>query len=179
MGNIVGGLIGGAASLFGGKSAKSNALAGFNYLSGKNGVQSFVDTGRNANTQQADLLGINGAAGASRAGPAFQNYLNSTGYGFQRNEGTRAITNSTAARGILNSGSTAKALTKYGQGLADTTFGNYLDRTGTVAGRGLQAAGQIGAAGTEGGRTAADAQQSGITKAGGILGGLASSFLPF
>lgn len=175
MGNIVGGLIGGAASLLGGQSAKSNALAGFNYLSGKNGVQSFVDTGRNANTQQADLLGLNGAQGASRAGPAFQNYLNSSGYGFQRGEGTRAITGSTAARGLLNSGSTGKALMKYGQNLADTTFGNYLDRTGAVAGRGLQASGQIGQAGTQGGATAADAQQSGISKAGGILGGLVST----
>jgi hypothetical protein len=177
MGNIVGGLIGGVGSLLGGQSAKSNDLTGYNYLTGKNGTQGYVNNGVSANKESADLLGLNGAAGSARGGPAFQNYLNSTGYGFQMDQGTRAITGSAAARGLLNSGSTAKALTGYGQNLASTSFDNYLSKVNGQAGQGLTASGQIGEAGTSGGKAAGDAMQSGISKAGGIFGDLAATLL--
>lgn len=175
MGNIVGGIIGGVGSLFGGQSAKSNALTGFNYLTGKNGVQPLVDTGRNATTATADLLGLNGAAGQSRSAPAFQNYLASNGYGFQVDQGTRALTGGAASRGLLNSGSTAKALTKFGQGLASTNFGNYLGQLNTLSGQGLQASGQIGQAGNIGGETAAKAQAGANSNFFGNLAGIAAS----
>lgn len=177
MGNIVGGLIGGVGSLLGGNKAKSDALTGFNYLTGANGVGGDIKTGNSANTANADLLGLNGPAGQAHSGPAFQNYLNSTGYNFQLDQGTRALTGNAASRGLLNSGSTAKALTNYGQNLASTNFDNYLGQTGNIANRGLVASGQIGTAGTQGGQTAANAQQSGISKAGGIFGDLAATFL--
>lgn len=177
MGNIVGGLIGGAASLFGGQSAKSNDLTGYNYLTGPKGTQSYVNSGTAANTQSADLLGLNGAAGSAQSGPAFQNYLSSTGYKFQRDQGTAATTGNAASRGILNSGSTGKALEAYGQNLASTSFDNYLSKLNGQSAQGLSAAGQIGEAGTSGGKAAGDAMQSGITKAGGALGGIASLLL--
>lgn len=182
MGNIVGGLIGGAASLFGGQSAKSNDLTGYNYLSGQRGnigpgVVDYNKTGVAANTQSADLLGLNGAAGSAQSGPAFQNYLSSTGYKFQRDQGTAAITGNAASRGILNSGSTGKALEAYGQNLASTGFDNYLSKLNNQSAQGLTAAGQIGEAGTSGGKAAGDAMQSGITKAGGAFGDIASLLL--
>lgn len=177
MGNIVGGLIGGIGSVLGGQSAKSNDLTGYNYLTGKNGTQGYVNSGNAANTAQADLLGLNGAAGSARSGPAFQNYLNSTGYNFQQDQGTRAITGSAAARGLLGSGATAKALTSYGQGLAGQSFGNYLGQLGSQSGQGLTAAGQIGSAGTQGGTKAGDAMQTGTTNFFGSLAGLAATAL--
>lgn len=169
MGNIVGGLIGGAASLFGGQSAKSNALTGYNYLTGANGTQGYVNSGNAANTASANLLGLNGATGQAQSGPAFQNYLNSTGYKFQRDQGTAAITGSAAARGLLNSGSTGKALEQYGQNLANTGFNNYLSQLNGQSTQGLTAAGQIGNAGTEGGQTAAKAASGEASGLGGSL----------
>lgn len=177
MGNIVGGIIGGLGSLAGGQSAKSNDLTGYNYLSGKNGVQGYVNSGNSANTASGDLLGLNGPAGQSRSGPAFQNYLNSSGNTFQLDQGSRAITGNAASRGILNSGSTAKALTTFGSNLASTNFGNYLSQVDSQANRGLTASGQIGQAGTSGGAKAGSDMQSGLTNAFGQAAGLAATFL--
>ena len=72
-------------------------------------------------------------------------------------------------------GRTAKALAQYGQGLAGNYFNDYLNQLGGVANRGVSAAGQIGQAGTEGGRTAADAMQTGITRAFGSAAGMATN----
>jgi hypothetical protein len=175
VGNLIGGIIGGVGSLLGGNKAKSDALTGYNYLTGANGTGSIVNSGTSANTAEANLLGLNGPAGSAASAPAFQNYLNSTGYNFQLGQGTKAITGSAAARGLLNSGDTAKALTGYGQNLASTGYGNYLSTLGNVTGQGIQAAGQIGQAGTQGGQTAANAQNSAIQQTGGIFGDLAAT----
>lgn len=182
MGNIIGGIVGGVGSLLGAQSAKSNDLTGYNYLSGQRpnlgpGAMGFATTGNAANSASADLLGLNGAAGQAKSGPAFQNYLASNGYKFLMDQGTQAVTGSAASRGLLNSGSTGKALTKFGQGLASTGFDNYLSKLSGQAGQGLTATGQIGEAGTAGGKAAGDAMQSGISKAGGIFGDLAATLL--
>lgn len=182
MGGIIGGIIGGIGSLFGGsnsssadKQAAKQALTGYNYLTGSNGVTGYVGAGNNANNMTAQLLG----AAPLQAGTsnAFKNYLNSTGYNFMLDSGSHAITGSAAARGILNSGATAKALTKYGQDVGSQYFNNYLTQLGDVAGRGLTASGQIGAAGTAGGGNASSATQAGgaamgngIATAAGTIG---------
>jgi hypothetical protein len=163
MGDIIGGLIGGVGSLAGGKKAKNAALTGYRYLTGKNGVQSYVDNGRNANTGAYDAL-------TNPNSTAFKNYLSSTGYNFQKQQGTAAITGSAAARGLLGSGSTAKALSQYGNNLASTGFDNYLSHLGDISKQGLEASGQIGEAGTSGGATAAKALQSATDTSSGIFG---------
>ena len=58
MGDIVGGLIGGVGSLLGGNKAKSDALTGFNYLTGKNGTQPIVNNAVNASNTATDPDGI-------------------------------------------------------------------------------------------------------------------------
>ena len=188
MGSIVGSLIGVAGSLIGGKKAAGGSsagaqqsLEGFNYLKGPQGVQGYVDSGNQANQAQANLLGVGGDPTKQNA--AFQNYLGSTGYGFQMKQGQEAVTGSNAAKGILNSGATAKALTTYGQGLASQSFNNYLSNLGNVSSQGLQAAGEIGSAGTTGGGnagqlTAAAGQQKGASfaNAAGQLGNTVSNF---
>lgn len=50
------------------------------------------------------------------------------GYQFQLAEGNKAINNSAAARGMGNSGSAMKALTAYGQNLANTTYNDAYNR---------------------------------------------------
>lgn len=123
-------------------------------------------TGTGANALQA-LLGLGGDSAAADAG--FQRFRDSTGYNFQMDQGQRAITGSAAARGLLNSGSTAKALQSFGQGLADSSFNSYLDNLLKYSGLGLQAGQLLGGAGQV-------SQSSGKSKKGigGILGGVAS-----
>jgi len=47
---------------------------------------------------------------------------------FRLAEGQKAIERSAAARGILNSGSTRKALERYGQGMASQEYRNAYNR---------------------------------------------------
>ena len=158
--------------------AAKQAMTGYNYLTGANGTQGYVNNGNAANSAQSQLLGTSPLTAGAANG--FQNYLNSTGYNFQLQQGQQAIAGSGAAKGILNSGSTAKALTSYGQGLAEQSFNNYLGQLNNVSAQGLTAAGQIGAAGTGGGASAAGYTQQGgntLGNAFGTAGGAVSNYL--
>lgn len=175
MGGIIGGVIGAAGSLLGASSAKTNDLTGYNYLSGQRpqlgaGAMGYAQRGDAANLASSQLLGVTPITDQTKSG--FANYLNSTGYNFQRDQGTAAITGSAAARGILNSGATAKALTKYGNDLASTSFNNYLTQLNAQSAEGLTATGQIGAAGTDGGKAAGSAMAKGIGGAAGSVAGI-------
>jgi hypothetical protein len=80
-----------------------------------------------------------GSGGNGQMG-AFQNFLNSLGYQSQLRSGQEAITTSNAARGILGSGATGKALVGYGQDLARQGFGQYLQNLQGLASAGQNAA---------------------------------------
>lgn len=184
MGSLIGGVIGGIGSLFGGSSAASQANEGYNYLSKDAANQGAQTSGAAAGTAQqgtqgqiSALLGTN-PGGVPAAQTGFNNYLNSTGYQFQQQQGDQALTGSAAAKGLVGSGGTAKALTQFGQGLAGQSFNNYLtnlqglntSQQNTVN-AGVTASGQVGQAGTQGGGNAAQQTASGI---GGATAGLAS-----
>lgn len=178
MGALIGGVIGGVGSLLGGGSKKSadntaaqQDLTGYNYLTGSNGVTGQVANGAAANNATAQLTGTAPVQPGTTS--AFSNYLNSTGYKFQQQQGTQALTGSAAARGLLNSGATAKALTSYGQGIAGQSFNNYLGQLNTQSQQGLTASGQISQAGTAGGGNAGSATQAGGEATASGLGGLA------
>lgn len=188
MGDIVGGIIGGIGSILGGNQAAKkedegakSALTGFNYLNSDPLISNLQAQAAPAAAQQtAALTGAAGTAGdinqlltsPTQDNPAFKNYLNSTGYGFQLQQGSDAITGNAASKGLLNSGSTARALTSYGQNLASTTFNNYLGQLGastatnlnvgagfgSQVGQGLTAAQAVGQAGTTGGGNAGQLQ---------------------
>lgn len=213
MGSLIGGVVGGIGSLIGGsqaasaeKNAAKTALTGYNYLS-TNPLLNQVQTSAAGNVASENTQASNQAATTNDINqlltsngtdnPAFKNYLNSTGYNFQLQQGTNAITGNAAAKGLLNSGATAKALTTYGQNLASTTFNNYLSQLGANAGQqgaaaqtqmaltnqGINAAEDIGAAGSIGGANAAQMQaQAGQSTGSSIAnafntvgGGLAST----
>lgn len=55
-------------------------------------------------------------------------FQNDPGYMSQLEEGMRAIQGSAASKGLLKSGATAKALTKYGQDLASRTYNDAYNR---------------------------------------------------
>lgn len=177
MGDIIGGLIGGVGSLFGGNSAAKQALTGYNYLTkgaGSAATSGYVNNGSAANEAAAELLGTKPITSATSG--AYNNYLNSTGYKAQLQAGSNAITGNAAARGLLNSGGTAKALDTFGQNLAATTFNNYLGQLNTQAAAGQTSLGQVAQAGTSGGANAAQASQSGTSSGfnqlGSAIGGL-------
>ena len=93
----------------------TNALQPYlqNYAQAQPGVQ-----------QLGNVLGLNGARGGETAQQALQA---TPGYAFQQNAGTAAVNAGAAANGTLNSGNQALALQKQGQGLADTTYQNYVN----------------------------------------------------
>lgn len=106
-----------------------------------------VRTGVGATNALAQLLNIGGAGRSGAQNAGFQNFLSSTGYQFQLEQGMGAITGSNAARGLLNSGETLRRLEQFGQGLAAQSFQTYLSNVAGVAQQGLAAAQTIGAAG--------------------------------
>lgn len=97
-----------------------------------------------ASGQLANLLGLGGGPAQTEG---FDRWRDSTGYQFGLKSGMDAITGSAAAKGLLNSGSTAKALNRFGQDYASTKFGEYANQLSGLLGQGLQAGQTIGGAG--------------------------------
>lgn len=96
------------------------------------------------------------------------------GYQFQENQGTRAIMNRLASRGLGGSaGAVARGIGQYVTGLADSTWGNVVDKTRSVFDTGYNAlSGLVNTGLTAGGALAgigtktADAISSGLTGMG-------------
>ena len=90
--------------------------------------------------QLGDVLGLNGAAGSNSA---LQTLQNTPGYQFQQQQGDNSINAAAAANGTLNSGSQLLALSNYNQGLAGTTYNNYVSQLQPYLGASNAAAGGI------------------------------------
>lgn len=203
MGEVVGGIFGYAgarraanAQIQAANIAAQAALTGYNWLTGPGFqyVSPYLETGRGAlpivagaTDALAQLTGVQPIT--DPVNNAFTRYLDSTGYKFQLGQGINAISSSGAARGLLQSGGTAKALMSYGQNLASTTFNNYLQNLIATASAaqnraalGQTATAQIGGAGSQGGvgasnaliqggLSAANSQMAAMTNLGGAIGG--------
>ena len=133
----IGGIVGGLSSIFGGnKTEKKSAAAsrlGFDYLRNNPLVGEAQGFGSDALGRadtaaglQSALLGLGGDQEA--ADRAFSTYRDSTGYDFRLGQGMDAIEGSRAARGILNSGATAKELNSFAQNMASEEYSRYLDQ---------------------------------------------------
>src|SRR5262245_43376222 len=123
-------------SLFGGSKSKSGNHA-YEFLSGS--LQPSVQASGNMFNQLADTLG-----------KGFGDYKNNAGFNFLLNKGTRDIAGGAAAKGLLNSGSTAKSLAAYESNLGNTFYNNYLDKISQAIGLGNQRAGVLAEAGSYG-----------------------------
>jgi len=130
--------------LFGG-SRKKNNVGNHAYGFLQDSLGGSVGNVGNSSNAISAMLGLGGDPAAQRA--AFDNFKNSTGYQFLMDSGTDAITGNRAARGLLRSGSAGKALTGYAQNLANTTYGDYMDRLFGLGQMGLGAAGVLSDAG--------------------------------
>lgn len=181
MGDIIGGIFGGVGAVAGAaiqadsaEKARQQALTGYNYLTSGGGagfINGAVNGGAAANDATQQLLGLKPITpGVTNA---FDNYLKSTGYDFTLKQGQNAITTSNAAKGLLNSGGTLKALNEFGQGTASNYFNNYLNQINGVSQGGYNAATAVGNAGTGAGSNAAQyVAAGGNAIANGVSGAL-------
>jgi hypothetical protein len=108
-----------------------------------NNYNPYLATGSAATTMYGNALGLNGADGTQAAQNAFQA---GPGYQFALDQGTQAALRGSSAAGMLNSGNTLTELQKYGTGLANQEYNNWLSNLSGASGQGLSAAsGQGGA----------------------------------
>lgn len=107
--------------------------------------QPTVDRGNAAGSTYAGLLGIGDAAASKQA---LDTWRGSTAYQDLLDTGLKSINSNAYARGMGHSGATMKALTRYGQGLADQNQGAYSDRLLNLMQMGNQAVGAIGGVST-------------------------------
>lgn len=166
--------IGAAGSIIGGNQAASGAAHA-------------ADTERHMyETARNDLMPYNlggqddfTAANRLMTGPPSQveaNLQGLPGYQFVQTQGLKGVASSAAARGLGVSGAALKGAATFATGLADTTYGNQINRLLEGAKIGETAAGQSGAvaAGIAGGVGQAQTA-TGAAQAAGTVGA-ASSF---
>lgn len=122
-----------------------------------------MDLGNGAMSNISALL--TGAGDVAGAQGGYNNYLQMAGYAPAMRQLSQSVTGQGAAAGILNSGSTARALQSRGAELNQGFFNNYLQQLAGQAGLGLQAGGLV-----------ANAGQKSVSKGGGpsTLGSIAS-----
>lgn len=124
-------------SLFGGSKSKQKSESGnlaYPFLSGA--LQGPTTAGLSGiNTLNQELSG------------GFEGYKKNAGFDFALGEGLRGVTGGAAAAGMLNSGPTKKALSRYVLGLTNQFYDNYLNRVGGLGQLGLGAAGVLAGAG--------------------------------
>ena len=156
-----------AMYLFGGSKEKSSSNShnqAYPYLQGALGGT--IGQGTNAGSAIASLLGLNGGQAQTQG---FDNWRKSTGYRFGMNQGMDAITGSAAAKGLLNSGGTLKAMNTFGQDYASTKYGDYLGQLSGLLDSGLTGAGILGGAGNVSNSMSKGTSSKG---AGGFIGSL-------
>jgi hypothetical protein len=182
---IAGGSARGAAQTAASTAAQNDALESQIYGSNKALAQPYVDAGDQAEKALNGFLGLGGDPAATQK--AFNDYLNSTGYQFNLNQGLGAVSQNKAAAGLLGSGSTLKALDAYGTGLADQFGQQYVGNlqnevaTGQNAVAGLTGAGQsyanaVSANNNTAAATAANAGVAGATNANALIGNALTAF---
>lgn len=135
-----------------------------------------VSPGAVSNTAGQIGTAANGIAEGGGAQAGYQNYLQNAGYAPAMRQLSQGITGQGAAAGILNSGTTAKALQSRGADLNSQYFNNYLQQLSGLSGLGLQAGGLVSNTGQ---RSTSSGQGGGPSTLGSIastVGGIASIF---
>ena len=109
--------------------------------------------------------------------PDYSSFYQSPDYQFRLQEGLKALERSAAAKGNLQSGSTLKGITEYGQGMAGQAYGDYYNRLASLANVGQTASqytgglGQQAASGASQALTEGAARSSAYTQeAGNMMG---------
>jgi hypothetical protein len=112
-----------------------------NYAAGLQPFMQDYTQAMRGGTALGNALGLNGPEGNAAAVAAFQN---NPGYQFQKQQGMDAILANQAKSGQLASGNTNLDLMKYGTGLADQSWGQYISNLQPYLNQENQAASGIG-----------------------------------
>jgi hypothetical protein len=108
----------------------------------RDSLQPFIDSGSQAGGTLNKLLSPNGGID--------QSVLESLpGYQFNLTQGLKAVQNSAAARGLGSSGAALKGAATYASGLADSTYGTYVNQLLGQEGIGANAAAGLGGNATQ------------------------------
>jgi hypothetical protein len=126
-----------------------------------------MNEGTGAMSDLSKMLGVGDPNG-------YNNYLQMAGYAPAMRQLSQNITGQGAAAGILNSGSTAKALQSRGAELNQQFFNNYLQQLSGLSGLGLQAGGLVANTGQQSKSTSGGPSTAGTIAS--TVGGLASVF---
>lgn len=176
VGSVASAVIGGKAAKKAAKTQAEAAQAGVSleqrqFEETRADLAPWRQVGEQALNQYAQVLGLQGGGEGGLGGPDFSSFFKSPGYEFRLGEGIKAVERSAAARGLLQSGATVKAIQRYGEGLASQEYGRYIGSLGELAGLGGQAAAQTGAFGAQAaGAQAAGLQTAGEARASGFTG---------
>ncbi len=157
----IGAAVGIGSALFGSSSEKKAAKRaaaerekGYQRVVGSNLGTVYAPGGARSYQQALQLLGVGGPQQEAQIDPAtgqpipgsgsqslqgFQNYLDSAGYKTQLNAGIDALNSNAAARGMLKSGATLKATQRFGAGLGQQYFNNYIGQLMNTSNMGLSA----------------------------------------
>lgn len=133
---------------------------------------STMNNGVTGNNFLTSMLTGTGDTGAANAG--YNNYLEKAGYAPAMRQLSQNVTGQGAAAGILNSGSTAKALETRGTELNQGFYNNYLQQLAGLSGLGQQAGGLVGNAGQQ--STSTGGSPSTFGSIASAVGGIASIF---
>lgn len=147
------------------KSSQSSSNQAFGFIK-----DTFAPTTGYANTGAAAMQAL-----LSGDTSGFDAYKKATGFDALAESGSRGITGNAAARGLLRSGSTSKALGTFYNNLQNQYSGNYLDQLGKLANIGLGAGGLISGAGNVSSGTSKGGGKGGLGQAVGLGASLIAS----
>lgn len=117
---------------------------------------------------------LTGTGDTAGAGAAFDKYKTMAGYAPALRDMQRGIVGGAAAKGLLNSGASQRALLKGGAELDQSMFGNFLQQLAGLSGLGLQAGNIVSGAGQTSTSTGGGPSTAGAI--GSAIGGIASIF---
>lgn len=119
----------------------------------------------------ASLSALNGYNPSATGNPMLDALRNYPGYQFAQQEGVNALDRSAASKGLVLSGGQLRAVTQYGQGLADQLFPQYFNQNLQLSQLGEDAAARVGNAGSNAASGAASSMMAaGTANASGIAG---------
>ena len=104
-------------------------------------ISPYLQTGQSANARISELLGLDPD---SDKDDILESLRNRPDYQFRQEQGQEALDRSLGARGGLFSGRAIKESQKFGQGLADQTYNQYLAQLNQQSNQGLNTAGAVG-----------------------------------
>lgn len=166
-------LIGAGASMFGaseqaGAADHAAELQNQQYMQTREDFAPWRNAGGAAVTRQADLMGLNGLDPQNNA---FSQFREDPGYKYTVDQAIQGVDRSAAARGLLTSGATIKAIQDRASNLADQQYGNWFNRLASIAGTGQTATGSTASAGANAANNAGNAAMAaGNARASGYSG---------